>query len=197
MTIEVDTPEGIKHGSGVLEAQGRRTNNLDTGGQGSWAKVEGEAVAVDIAPGKTLFALLQMASGTSSDDNLAVMSMRAMDPAYKHNKKESAQRIVSRDGIVSPATVQAADYPLLVTFGDVRDPKTVARVDPDNLAASFGPGVTLKRITVEITDDPVTTGIEKRLPKPDQKGFFNWDGKSNPNENGVVGIWDFVRGASK
>jgi hypothetical protein len=54
-------------------------------------------------------------------------------------------------------------YPLLVTFGDINDPKSVQRVDPANLAASFGPGIRLKRITVEVTDDDVTSGIEKRL----------------------------------
>jgi hypothetical protein len=37
-------------------------------------------------------------------------------------------------------------------------------VDPNDLAASFGPGVTLKTATVEITDDPITKGIEIRLP---------------------------------
>ena len=70
---------------------------------------------------------------------------------------------MSGDGITSPAEVRAADYPLLVTFADPADPTSVQRVDPANLAASFGPGVTLKRITVEVTNDPVTTGIEKRL----------------------------------
>ena len=62
-------------------------------------------------------------------------------------------------------------YPMLVTFTDIDDPSSVQRVDPANLAASFGPGVTLKRITVEVTKDPVTTGIEKRLGP----GFWkNW-----------------------
>ena len=50
------------------------------------------------------------------------------------------------------------DYPLLVTFTDITDPKTVKQVDPDNLVATFGPGVSLKRITLEITDEPVTEG---------------------------------------
>jgi hypothetical protein len=158
MIIEVETPDGLKRGSGVLEAQGLRTNNLDTGGPGSRTKLEGEAVVVDIAPGKTLFALLRMANGTSQDESLAVMSMKAMDPAYNHDRKLSAQRIVSGDGITSPAQVASMDYPLLVTFGDNTDPTSVQRVDPANLAASFGPGIRLKRITVE-----VTTGIEKRL----------------------------------
>ncbi|HBM06154.1 MAG TPA: hypothetical protein DD369_11230, partial [Erythrobacter sp.] len=54
-------------------------------------------------------------------------------------------------------------YPMLVTFGDLDDPASVERVDPDDLAATFGEGVRLKRITVQITDDPVTSGIEQRL----------------------------------
>jgi hypothetical protein len=163
MTVEVETPTGIKTGSGILEAQGLRTNNIDTGGQGSRTKLEGEAIAVDIAPGKTLFALLRMANGTSSDDNLAIMSMKAMDPAYNHDRKLSAQRIVSGDGIRSPADVAPADYPMLVTFGENNDPTSVTRVDPEGLGFSFGTGVRLKRIRVEVTDEAATSGIEKRL----------------------------------
>lgn len=52
---------------------------------------------------------------------------------------------------------------MLVTLGDVSDPTSVERVDPDNLEASFGKGYRLKAITVQVTDDEVTTGIEKRL----------------------------------
>ena len=45
--------------------------------------------------------------------------------------------------------------------GAVRDdPKSVKPVDPDDLAAAFGEGVSLKDITVEITDDPVTWGMD-------------------------------------
>jgi hypothetical protein len=124
--------------------------------------IRGEAVAVDLPGGKTLFALLKTVGGAGRDD-LPYMSMKALDPAYNNKSVESAQRIVSGDGITSPAEVRAADYPLLVTFADPADPTSVQRVDPANLAASFGPGVTLKRITVEVTKDPVTTGIEKRL----------------------------------
>ena len=35
--------------------------------------------------------------------------------------------------------------------------------DPDNLAGTFGPGVLLKRITLEITDEPVTKGKIERV----------------------------------
>lgn len=148
---------------------------------------------VDLGNGRVLFALLRMANGMSSDDHLAIMSMKAMDPAYANNKKDSAQRIASGSGIISPAEVAPQDYPLLLTFTDIKDPTSVARVDPANLAASFGPGVRLKRIVVEVTDDDVTMGIEEQLPSPDPKGFFNWDGKSNVNDENVFSIMDFMR----
>jgi hypothetical protein len=59
--------------------------------------------------------------------------------------------------------VAPENYPLLVTFTDTNDPKSVQRVDPANLAASFGVGVRLKRIVVEKTDEAVTVGIRERL----------------------------------
>lgn len=195
MTVEVETPEGLRIGSSVYEVWAESNSKLLPEERSRDWGVNGEAVAVDLPGGRTLFALLKTLNGRRED--LALMSMAALDPLFKNDVVESAQRIASGDGITSPAAVRATDYPLLVTFADPADPTSVQRVDPANLAASFGPGVTLKRITVEVTKDPVTTGIEKRLPKTDAKGFFNWDGKSNPNENGVVGIGDFVRGASK
>lgn len=164
MTVEVETPDGLKTGSSVYEVKTFGTKNLITGGTGSGARLRGEAVAVDLPGGKNIFALLQMARRTSSDDDLGMMSLRALDPAFNRNTVESAKRIVSREGIRSPAIVAPEDYPMLVTFTDIADPKSVARVEPDNLTAAFGPGVRLKRITVQVTDDEVTKGIEKRLP---------------------------------
>jgi hypothetical protein len=52
---------------------------------------------------------------------------------------------------------------MLVRFRDLADPTSVERVEADNLAASFGPGVRLKRITVQTTRDAVTTGIQRKL----------------------------------
>ncbi|MEX2492944.1 MAG: hypothetical protein WD425_14410, partial [Nitrospirales bacterium] len=73
------------------------------------------------------------------------------------------------------------DYPLLVTFTDITDPTTVKQVDPDNLAATFGPGVSLKRITLEITDESVTEGkVEQVLgwwnsDRPLEGPYWDWN----------------------
>jgi len=54
-------------------------------------------------------------------------------------------------------------YPMLVTFSNADHPKSVIQVDHEDLKSTFGEGYALRRVRVEITDDEVTTGIEKRL----------------------------------
>lgn len=111
MTFEVDTQHGLKTGSSVLEVTGIGGTELITGDKTLPADLRGEAVMVDLGYGRVLFALLRMANGTSLDDHLAIMSMKAMAPAFPNNKKDSAQRIASGSGITSPAGVAPKDYP--------------------------------------------------------------------------------------
>lgn len=54
--------------------------------------------------------------------------------------------------------------PTLVTFTDLNDPMSVRVVDPDGFEQAFGPGVRFKRAFIEMTNDQVTRGIEKKLP---------------------------------
>ena len=75
----------------------------------------------------------------------------------------TAEELEARAAGGPPAAVDPEHYPMLVTFEDLDDPTSVNKINPDDLAASFGEGVELKRITVQLTDDPVTTGIDERL----------------------------------
>lgn len=173
MTVEVETPDGIKTGSSVYEAGAADRVALTSEDAAGDLWSHGEAVAVEVAPGKVLFALLK--TGAHFGD-MATLSMEALDPGFSphHDTVGSAARIAAGEGVTSPAVVDPAIYPMLVTFRNIEDPTSVELVDPDDLAASFGEGVKLKRITVQITDDPVTTGIEKRLgwlrPVGDERG---------------------------
>lgn len=160
MTVEVETPQGLRTGSSVYEVSAENKVAITPGMVDRGWSVKGEAVAVDMPDGQTLFALLKT---NAKHNDMVGLSMTALDPAFKNDIVESAARISSEDGIRSPAKVSPSDYPLLVTFRDIRDPKSIERVDPANLASSFGNGVVLKRITVEVTDEDVTTGIETRL----------------------------------
>jgi hypothetical protein len=46
-------------------------------------------------------------------------------------------------------------WPMFVTFEDPKDPKTIREVSPDDIG--------VKRITIEITEEDVTKGIEGQL----------------------------------
>jgi hypothetical protein len=62
------------------------------------------------------------------------------------------------------APEMARECPLLVRFRDVGDPRTVEAVDPEDLSASFGPGVSLRRLLFELTSDEPEFTLANRLP---------------------------------
>lgn len=166
LTVEVDTPEGLETGSSVIEV--KQTLGRAGGAPASsqiYTRMRGEAVAVDLPGGRTLFALLR----SDNNSQWAGTIVSALTPQTVGSGGEARF-----DGVLRlkgekevprryPRAPRLSAYPMLVTFGDIDDPTSVAKVDPDDLAATFGEGVELKRITVQLTDAPVTTGIEKRL----------------------------------
>ena len=169
LTVEVDTPEGLKSGSSVIEVEQRLVRpGSSPANMAVERRVRGEAVAVELPGGRTLFALLR------SDNNVEWASY-VMQTLAPHIDSESfAQQLdnmlLLKGEIVLPRTFppvghlnERSAYPMLVTFGDLDDPTSVEEVDPDDLAATFGKGISLKRITVQMTDDPLTAGIERRL----------------------------------
>lgn len=54
--------------------------------------------------------------------------------------------------------------PTLVTFRDLNDPKSGRVVPTDKFQQIFGPDVHFKRMWIEMTKDPVTRGIEQKMP---------------------------------
>jgi len=167
MTVEVETPDGIKSGSGVYQINVAQRLQVTPESKVRKVTLTGESVAVEIAPGQTLFTLLKT---NSTNDSLFLMSLRSLQPncqqTYGSLEECQIDAMVSRlatAGPGKPLIVKPENYPMMVRFGDLDDPTSVELINPDDLAASFGEGVTLKRITVQLTDDPVTTGIEERL----------------------------------
>lgn len=141
------------------------------GSAGAEIRVRGEAVTVDLGKRGVLFALLR--SDNDVDWAGRVMLMLAPDDPDNEDFIDGFDDMLALEGlgpIVVPRTYppvgaleERSAYPMMVTFGDLADPTSVEQVDSDDLAASYGDGVSLKRITVQMTDDPVTTGIEGRL----------------------------------
>jgi hypothetical protein len=162
LTIVVETPTGEVNGSSVT-----RVVNTETSGslvlpeaRGVRNAVTGEAVVIEVAPGRYLFALLG-----GSDDQYRDAS-HWVYPAYNLGDAGSysaAMSIVQAQPYDTPVPLPPEGWPLMVTFTDIADPTSVASVDPADLAASFGEGVRLKAVTLEITRAEVTTGRLKKI----------------------------------
>lgn len=192
LTLEVETPEGPRTGGGViamyygLVPQLWATQGVDSG-------VQGEAVAVDLGPRGTMFALLtgRTRDGTPGWPEAHHMLTKVMAPELWAPGKMPDRERVSRVGQMSGTREVPAEFiPFLVRFRDEKDPKSVEAVDPANLAASFGPGVMLSGVTIEMVSagtwplslfgiggEPVTRGIEGRLGWLDHLDQY----RSDPN----------------
>jgi hypothetical protein len=159
LTVAAD---GAEHtGSGVIQVTYGKNVRLLVGGAEIYIQIKGEAVAVDIPGRGTLFAALHAGASRRSNPEWFVLNTFGFPGGGLGRPVESGlNRLRTLTGRVELAP---GDLPLLVRFRDIDDPKTVERIDPESLAATFGRGVSLKQQTIEITRDPVTTGIEKRL----------------------------------
>ena len=110
-------------------------------------------MVVEAAPGKYLFAVVEEKQESLAFE--AFFGAQYLNPvkAKANEIQEMRQRVELGSKL----------YPMLVTFSDINDPKSVKLVKPDDLASIFGPGYSLKSITLEITDEAVTEGKVEAL----------------------------------
>jgi hypothetical protein len=142
LTVIVDTPNGEVSGSAVTEV-----TKTDTSGplvlpqaSGVHGEIRGEAVVVEVLPGRWLFALLSGGDNYKGDTGQLVYSAfrlgegrTASEQSYEANMAD-----VLAQPLDTPVPVPPEAYPMLVTFDDITKPETVREVDPDDLDAAFG-----------------------------------------------------------
>lgn len=188
MVLVIERPEGELRASSVqhIEWSGwtggtlKALSNLD-GAKTSW-KVTGEAVVAEIKPGKYLFALLKAPTGFIGDPgkNLAYAVIKAQKTGGYVSTAETIERVMALP-VGEPLPLPPDAWPLMVTFDDITDPRTVRQVDPDNLEASFGPGVNLEAVTLEVTGEPITEGqVAKAIPCVSAGKGCTWHGLDVP-----------------
>ena len=59
--------------------------------------------------------------------------------------------------------VKPRELPRWVRFRDLQNPASIEFLNPNELDKTFGEGVKLSRVTIEMTKDPVTTDIARRV----------------------------------
>lgn len=178
LSVEVNTPQGLRTGSSVIEVRVHKAGQYTIPSPGSIiSTLRGEAVAVDLPHGRTLYALLRSEEDAdwAKDILQSVIKQQTIndrlqspDPFATDMERilalrgtQELPRVRSASGRPTGAT--ESSYPLLVAFTNDSDPRTIKRVDPEIIQDNFGTGITLRRIIIERTNDPVTVGIERRL----------------------------------
>jgi hypothetical protein len=164
LTLAVNTPDGVKRASSVGEVSFQRVYFPE---RGTFSHLRGEALYLDLGSGaKPLIALLTnrireyYGWSKSAGPRLELLS-DLYNVAASTDYMDTVSKIASQRG---PHKIEPDQLPDLVTFTNIDDPRSVILVDPDHLQATLGPSFTWNEITIEITDDPVSTGIEQKLP---------------------------------
>lgn len=186
MTVEVSTPEGPRKGSSVIEVHTSYSGG-DLPGRSWSARARGEAAVVDFGKRGVLFALMQ-----SEDDGdwASDVMLNVAPPGADENGDRFIGRYRNLLNMRSAVSLphyyrvnrerpESTGLPMLVTFKDLKDPRSVRKVDPGDLAASFGPGVKLSTITVQLTSDGETNEVLKYLPWLPKYADRHFDGSSN------------------
>jgi hypothetical protein len=189
ITVDVETPDGVRSGSSVIESRrvmGSRglLRGIDTGS----SRFFGEAAVVDLGGSRYLFALLISPIDGLDPNRLAdrVFRYPELAPPISPESRETWLDAYREANTLMPATqLRRADYPALATFVDVAAPETVQFVDPDALNISFGAGYRLKRILFAVTNDIATPRVEKILgwlgQNPDERVDPGGLGTTNPS----------------
>ena len=167
LSVEVETPNGLRSGSSVIEVRYEMFPEIN--GRNHISRVSGEAVFVDLGQGKNLVGLL--ASGPSGEDvdYPGRIVFRAFN--LNGNDPDTPRRLPQLQGKRDLDIYHSSQYdvtkrslPTFVTLTDLTNPST-ARLAPFGLFDEiFGLGFKLRSVAIEMTTDPITEGIEKKIP---------------------------------
>lgn len=201
LTVEVETPQGSRSGHSVIEIKGNRIPGWLPGGGGTRASYRGEAVAVQLPGGPSVFALLRSKGGAANAADFPGMAFEPQLQQFYDGRKARGKDTDFLDAIAEMRRMRGQSaplprtdrvlanggrdvsaWPLMVAFHDISDPKTVFEVTPDALPG----GGRVSRITIEITDEPMTTGIEARLPWLPMHRNISFAGNRYSVENTLV-----------
>lgn len=171
LTVEVETPEGIKSGSSVIEVRtwlaGPNTvpnpNVIRT-------RENGEAVTIALGGRGKLYALLRSGNFMDWPGRVAIppLTTKQVDPQlYRRAEIESARSLKGVREISKvrlSANKEMNNWPDFVIFEDQSRPDTIKWIDPAKFDRIFGHGYAVHRVTIQIVETPVTRTISADLP---------------------------------
>jgi hypothetical protein len=178
VTIEIDDNGVPRADSGVWSTE--LTENKSVFTPGFDVKFRGEAIAIDFPGRPTLFVLPQgrRLDGTPSGyvEWIKDIYRDKLPLGFRGNNLEIIREISGHKGWTYSfkcsdplktrkeelAAARKAECPTFVAFKDINQPGSAISIDPMQMSF-FGNGVNVRKITVAVTNDEMTVGLEKRL----------------------------------
>ena len=135
LTYQIGVGDEIKTGSAVTQIRWEDTSQLPLPNTGVGNSVRGEAIVIDLGNERLLFSLLKGQTFKSDPNELVI---HAFDLTHERFRRIGLlERIRMQKKSTTKGNLDLTEVPLLVTFADINDPKTVQRVDPDDLDGVF------------------------------------------------------------
>ena len=153
MTVEVQTPAGVKRGWSVMEETAYETWRLTSEEHAGGGGLRGEAVIVDL-PSGPLFALLTTGDARQPLDVEVTRALSGVAPLNPVSVYVRAVKDLGRN-VGLTAGLPRKRWPLMVRFRNLSDPRTVEQVDPDAIG--------VRRVIIQTTTEPITAVLQRRL----------------------------------
>jgi hypothetical protein len=179
LAIEIDTPEGVRSGSSVMETVLRNNHGNE------WAPPEarrfsgrtrGEAVFVDLGGDRNIIALLVLGPAGRDDLNFREPVAGALGVRWSE-PNEIIPAIIGAQERRAILSVPSHVIPTLVTFHRLDDPDSAEVVQANELSRVFGSGYAFRQATIEmvpvgwwpanrlgLSGTPLTKTIEQKMP---------------------------------
>jgi hypothetical protein len=171
LTVEVQDGDRLRTGSSVVEASYNIEPSWTWSGPNPHVRIVGYEPTVDLGKKGLLFLSFSDAARPPRQivernkhvfcaaDDVYCLPFEAYGepgtwvPAHNYDRKAPLEILLRQSG---PRDVNLAVLPEIIRFTDIKDSHSRRRVSPSDLAASFGSGVELKRVVLQLTADPIT-----------------------------------------
>jgi hypothetical protein len=171
LTISVETPEGMKTGSNVVELDYFKSLSGDP------HRTYGQALVLDLGASGTLVVMLtqgqrkawRMPAWEEDDPKGIIFKKCGRDMRKVFDAVDMVRSIADCKAVypldpIYPRDPDPSEQPDILLLKNAKDPASAAVVDPYHSEVVLGPGVVIRSMTVQLTDEPLTHGVDDHLP---------------------------------
>ncbi|QHL91631.1 hypothetical protein GVO57_13525 [Sphingomonas changnyeongensis] len=169
-TVEVNTPDGLRSGSSVMNIHGYNIPMPENIGGGQKIDLTGDVPFVDLPNGITLFALVSRRSGGRGPLYTLIWSQRR--PHSQGDPKTAISDLKDRPVC---KIVEKEYQPDLIYFSNINNIKSARRMRSDELKTKFGEKYSLRRAYVCTTSAQPQRTLDNKIPWINDVGLLDFD----------------------